>query len=292
MMQAAQEQQQLLARFMVDGAVVDQRYWFAKSYYLVTLRLLADAADSKYYYPSFVLLSMLYFKKAYVDNLDRWDLDRQCEWQWQVAFGYSEAEIGEFFNSKVPALSPSPPDRWVGGAIAALINVMRSAEAHLRFDLSRCVAWIYLTHYPSDIVHLSAFRDDFFNMAALFDAVTADMQAEIDAYTGAIFTGLPAEVAGLNLIDIAAEYGNGRTIDAEREATWARAQDLVDAFGIRLFSPYSLAYGPADSTFQYLQLSGDVTRGDYLECFDEIQNPPDMEASALLEPVLDYITGI
>lgn len=284
---AARDQLALATSFMSGPTIVDQRYWFAKSYYRVTMTLLDYVNEGKFYYPSYVLLCMLYFKKVYVDNLNAYNLaggasgqsasGGACEWQWQVAFSYATPEIGTLINSLVP-LSQTP-DKALGGMTSALINVMRSAEAHIRFDLSRCAAWIFRSHYPADVIYLSAFEEDFFSMSSLFEATTEEMKTEIYDYTGSWLAAAPTMVGTVNVVDLATEMANGATLAEERIETWERAQDLVDFVGADLKNPYILIHPSGGG----LELIGDVGWTNYLAGFDEIANYPTMQGSAALE---------
>ena len=68
---AAREGQQTRADGMLndDGSVTDQRYWFARVYQFVTEGELEEADRGTFFYPTYVMRSVLHFEKIYADNL-------------------------------------------------------------------------------------------------------------------------------------------------------------------------------------------------------------------------------
>lgn len=310
------EQKAIYESFRPQGGIItDYRYWFAYAYYNVTDQLLRQVQNCEFNYPSYVLLSILYFKKVYKENLDRLDSGQTPERQWQTAFSYARPTLppaieelcvsngiavgaltfgavgaasggvaGGTSQAIVGAVVGTAATSGLGEAFTALINVMRSSEAHLRYDLPRCLAWIYTSQYPMNLVSIGDFHDDFFIMADAFRTVTGTMQAEIYRYSGALLTNLPTDLYFVDLVDVATYLANGRTLAEERQKSWDRGVSLVTCPQANMADPFTLKEVTAGNT-PICELVGSLFDWDNLDCYDApcISDPPNMDATALFD---------
>lgn len=268
-----------------DGNVKDYRYWFARVYQYVTENEIAFVKARNFYYPSYVLRSVLYFEKIYRDNFDAFENEDSVEEHWRTAFetGVNQQQTTELLEQMMPALVASSADpktiavifttyllQKVLGATNTLVSAMK---AHIRFDLPRAEAWVFNTYYKNyERASLGNFRADFMSMAGVFDNAAAKMNIDM-----AKRLGLPVDLAPQLLQDTAMRVFFDADMGTERADTWRRAELLV-SLGLSTSDPYSFA---TDGSMQ-----GDVTHSNNLSGLNNFpQNDliPSMEDSAEMD---------
>ncbi len=270
------ERQRARADAMLDrsGQVTDFRYWFARVYQFVTENELAHAAGGAFYYPSYVMACVKYFEQIYNDNFEAFSEGGPVEDHWRQAF--EEAENQKHLQEEYHRLmlENTDPDAAAGLAAASLMqsvlgpvqSLVRSMQAHIRYDLPRAEAWVFNSFYSGfPEARLGDFRADFMSMSGVFDEAGRRMNTEM-----AERIGLPVDMMPQLLQDTAMRYLFDADMSTERADTWRRAELLVDE-GQSGVNPYS-AEG-----------SGNVTRGDHLSGIGRISDTnlrPTMSSSA------------
>lgn len=238
--------------------VHDNRYWFSRVYQFVTQGEIDQASSSGFYYPSFVLASVLYFENVYENNFEAWSGGRHedVEAHWQEAFqtcvdnedsiwdDLGEAGLGGALGGFAGGLLGIPLPGAVFGAAAAwatdeVLSAVRSLvvsmQAHIRYDLPRCEAWVFSQYYSGmENATLGNFQPDFMAMGGIFDRAGAQMNSDI-----ADKLGMPVDWAPPGLQDWAMTYLFDADMTTERNDTWMRAQALVDG-GLANNSPYAI----------------------------------------------------
>jgi hypothetical protein len=218
-------------------SVVDNRFWFAKVYQFVTEGELDFVKSNTYYYPSYVLLSVIYFEKIYRDNLSAGMKNAEAHW----AEAFKRAEIGD-------------NDDWVIFFYEAVWNLVDSMLAHIRFDLPRAEAWIYNSYYkPMKGVEFDDFKPDFMSMGPIFDKAGRRMTSVIEN-NNRIFKYTIAQLTPAMAQDFYMTYFEEADMAAERADTWKRAEMLVEK-GLNTDDPYTIKGGT---------VTGDVTKGSHL----------------------------
>ncbi len=224
-----------------DGIVNDYKYWFMKVYSFVTENEIKYAEENTYYYPSAVLLDVLYFDKVYKDNLNA-AADKQ-ETHWQDAFKTAKQMQG---------LTQAGAPTNVAQVVLSLVSGML---AHIRFDLPRSLAWVakdYNEKYGSNMDDL---QPDFFSMAGVFDNATRDMVPVIINELGRMGYAMDATTVKVmqsgNWMNLAMREGLNADMSTERLDAWDRAEALYRD-GLPK-DPYELKNG---------KLEGNVTKAD------------------------------
>jgi len=268
-----------------DGKVTDYRYWFARVYQFVTENEIKHVRAKAFYYPSYVLRSVLYFEKIFGDNFNVFDKAGPVESHWQKAFqtGMQQKEFTD--NLKDQMLNPAPSfgpagngrmgvsmaylTQLVMGATKSLVSAMK---AHIRFDLPRAEAWVFNTYYSHyEGASLSDFRPDFMSMSGVFDNAAAMMNKDM-----AERLGLPVDLMPQLTQDIAMRNFFDADMATERADTWRRAELLVEN-DLTTSNPYSF-----DRTGK---MQGDVTHADHMAGLIRLPQEdliPSMDESAKL----------
>ncbi len=240
------------------GNVTDYRYWFAKVYSYVTENELKFAASNAFYYPSYVMSSVLYFDQIYQDNFNAFNEQGKVEDHWKKAFeeGIKQKELTESYYQMM--MNNQNPDGGAGMAVAAMMqSVLGSAnslvaamKAHIRFDLPRAEAWVfnsYYSQYPN--AKLNNFQPDFMSMSGVFDNAAQEMNGDM-----AKRLGLPIDWVPQLMQDTTMRHLFDADMATERADTWQRAEELVDS-GQTGADPYKFEDG---------KLSGNATKSDNL----------------------------
>ncbi len=224
-------------------SVQDNRYWFAKVYQFVTEGELDFVESRIFYYPSYVLLSVIYFEKIYRDNLAAGMKAAEAHW----AEAFSRAEDGD-------------NDDWTIFFYEAVWNLVDSMLAHIRFDLPRAEAWIYNSYYkPMRGVEFGDFKPDFMSMGPIFDKAGNRMNSVIEA-NNSIFRYTLAKLTPTMAQEFYLAYFEEADMAAERADTWKRAEMLVEK-GLNTDDPYTIKDG---------QVTGDVTKGKHRSGVDQL----------------------
>lgn len=229
---------------LIGQDITDYRYWFAKVYSLVTENEIKFAQGLSYYYPSYVMMSVLYFDKIYQDNFDAWNAGTKIEDHWKTAF--EEAK--------------SQKENWWPVAYAAVASLVESMIAHIRFDLPRAEAWVFQSYYSKmPTVKIQNFRKDFMSMSGVFENAGREMMPEIREKTSGsgLGTRMPKSVD-----DAFMEKWFGAEMGAERADTWNRTEQLVEK-GLANDDPYS---------FNGDRLTGNVTGKDHVGGLKKLTN--------------------
>jgi hypothetical protein len=282
---AALGRQRTRAAGMVSGKTVnDYRYWFAKVYSFVTENEIAFVKRRAYYYPSYVLRSVLYFEQIFDDNVRAADRGAAPEPHWKAAFD-SMATCKKNVDNAVwamnhPQVNPQDP---TGGAstLAGLgLNVITQSilnsakaltegmKAHIRYDLPRAEAWVVNKYYSGiSGVGIGDFKTDFMSMAGVFDNAGASMQKDM-----ADKLSVPVDKTPSIMQDTTMTYWFDADMATERADTWRRAEIILPTAGTGPY-PTMGATGPA---------GGDTTTGDNVKVLDAIAGElrPSMSDSA------------
>jgi hypothetical protein len=244
-----------------SGDPLDNRYWFAKVYSYVTEGELHEARSSTYFYPSFVLECVRYFDKIYVDNAAAADGGRPVEEHWQAAFDAASDE-GLTWNDTL--------DLVTGDLYRSVWSMVQSMQAHIRYDLSRSVAWVYQSHYSQmEDAQVGQFGADFMAMTGIFDRAAVKMNTEI-----ANLHHLPANIMPRTSQDLAMAKWFSADMATERALTWERAEQLVEE-GLVGTDPYQ------DTEDGHLL--GDITGQDNMSNLQQLSDArlrPTMDASS------------
>lgn len=264
-----------------EGPPQDGRFWFAESYARVSEELTKAVESGRFQYPSFVLLSIAYFDVVYRDNFEAFQVRGTCEAHWEFAFRLSYGDWSAIARS---ALGPGLADAALG-----LFCLGRSAHAHLRFDLCRALAWAYSNHYPTgaDAPGLGAFEADFFGMGEVFDAVTVQMKAVIEARTGVPLSSIPGQVpwldGWLDTSEVGTVLGFGTPLAEERRRTWDRATEIAAGFSPLAFI---CVLDGASGGLRVPHFLGSLNDGvsqldgekvDFLGFLEQLADPPSMD---------------
>jgi Family of unknown function (DUF5995) len=224
--------------------VSDHKFWFAKVYQFVTEGEIDFVENKTFYYPSYVLLSVIYFEKIYRDNLTKGTAGAEAHWK--EAFERADGDN----------------DDWVSFFYEAVYNLVDSMIAHIRFDLPRAEAWIYNSHYKSmKGVQFSDFKPDFMSMGPIFDKAGVRMNDVINK-NNSIFRAAIASWMPSMLQDWGMTYMLEADMAAERADTWKRAEMLVDG-GLNTDDPFTIKGGA---------ISGDATTGSHRKGIDQLSN--------------------
>ncbi len=239
------------------GNVTDYRYWFAKVYSYVTDNELKFAASNAFYYPSYVMSSVLYFDQIYQDNFNAFNEQGKVEDHWKKAFeeGIKQKELTESYYQMM--IDNQNPDGG-GMAIAAMTqsvlgaanSLVAAMKAHIRFDLPRAEAWVfnsYYSQYPN--AKLNNFQPDFMSMSGVFDNAAEEMNRDM-----AKRLGLPINWVPQLMQDTTMRQFFDADMATERADTWQRAEELVDS-GQAGADPYKFEDG---------KLAGNATKSDNL----------------------------
>jgi hypothetical protein len=260
-----------------QGNVKDYRYWFAKVYSFVTENELNFAATNAFYYPSYVMASVLYFDQIYEDNFKAFNEGGKVEDHWKKAFeeGVKQKELTDLYYEMM--LNNSDPDAAGGLAMAAMMqsvlgavqSLVASMKAHIRFDLPRAEAWVFNNYYSQfPNAKLNDFRPDFMSMSGVFDNAAREMNEDM-----ANRLGLPVDMMPQLMQDTSMRQLFDADMATERADTWRRAEELVDN-NLAGNDPYQLQNG---------QLTGNVTSSDNLSGLNNLPTEglrPTMENSA------------
>lgn len=274
---------------MKDGdAVKDNRYWFSWVYQAVTQGEIEEAESSTFFYPTYVMRSVLYFDRLYEDNVKAADEGGTVEDHWREAFrvcaqgdrtrASSEAalEEGEALSENIPGLGDlGMAAAAVTAASANFFQAIRalvaSMQAHIRYDLPRAEAWVFEQYYQGmEGAQLTDFHPDFAAMDNVFEKATGKMNGHL-----AEMTGVPADMVPRMLTDFGMDHVFEANMSTERSDTWRRAEGLVDE-DLAGTSPYTDISGEGEIT-------GDVTGGDHLSGLSKLSDPnlrPSMEDPA------------
>jgi Family of unknown function (DUF5995) len=223
-----------------DGVVNDYRYWFMKVYSFVTENEIKYAEENTYYYPSAVLMDVLYFDKVYKDNLNA-SADKQ-EDHWKAAFATALQQ------QKGQGTIPLNVAKVVLSLVAGML-------AHIRFDLPRSLAWVAKDYNEKYGARMDDLQPDFFSMAGVFDNATRDMVPVIIEELGRMGYNLDAGMVKVmqqgNWMNLAMREGLNADMSTERLEAWERAVALSN--GDLPKDPYELKNG---------KLEGNVTKGE------------------------------
>jgi hypothetical protein len=221
-----------------NGFIKDYRYWFTKVYGFVTQNEMTFAKEKSFYYPSAVLLEVLYFDKLYEDNLNAGVAKQEVHWR-------------ESFKTieKLAAEGDDLPTN-AGEIIFSLISSML---AHIRFDLPRALSWVIQDYQRKFGAKPTDLQSDFFSMSGVFDLATQQMIpimiSQLLKQKESLGTAAIIVANEKNLMDFGMRYALGADMSLERLEAWQRTQALL-ASG-QSVNPYILT---ADN-----QLQGNVT---------------------------------
>jgi hypothetical protein len=238
-----------------NGTIIDYRYWFAKVYGFVTENEINFVESKAYYYPSYVLASVLYFEKIYEDNFNAFNEGAKVEDHWRTAF--EEAAKQKKLTDMYFEMMQDPNGGDSGMAIAALSqlvlgaanSLVSSMQAHIRYDLPRAEAWVFNTYYSQfPNAKLKDFQPDFMSMSGVFDNAARSMNEDM-----ASKLGVPVDLVPQLMQDTAMRKLFDADMATERADTWHRAEELVDN-NLAGNDPYQLQNG---------QLQGNVTSSDH-----------------------------
>lgn len=245
-----------------SGDPMDHRYWFAKVYSYVTEGELQEAEGSTFYYPSYVLQCVRYFDKIYEDNAQAADNGDSIESHWETAFE-AASDQGLTWNDTLDVLT--------GDLYRSVWSLVRSMQAHIRYDLPRAEAWVYQSNYSQmDGADISQFEPDFMSMGGVFDRAAARMNTDI-----ADLHHLPADVMPRSLQDLAMARWFDADMATERADTWERTEALVNEGLV----------GPDPYRDTGSELQGDVTNADHMSNLQQLSAErlrPDMSAPSNL----------
>lgn len=188
----------------------DGKYWFARVYQTVTTNELRMLDEGKYQYPEARMRQIIAFHDIYERNMQAWqagNLD-QVDPNWRVAFAAAEAENG---------------GTWYKPRSTEILHaLLPSVEAHIRFDLPRAIADVYMQeHGTNPTVSLTQYRPDFEAMNPVFAVALEQIRPEIEGQLVGIDPGN---------WDWGADTGFKALyfdIPVEREMTWDKAEAIV-----------------------------------------------------------------
>lgn len=227
-----------MAESMLDGEEVkDHKYWFTRVYQYVTEGELDYVHNKAFYYPSYVLRSVIYFEKIYRDNVAAVKTNA-VEKHWKTAFETSDEK---------------KDDLWVDfmDAVEALVQSML---AHIRFDLPRAEAWIFNSYYKSqNNISITDFKADFMSMSGIFDKAGERMNEDIYTKFSWMAKGLMKASNWPLTQDLFMRYWHDADMTSERADTWRRAEMLTEK-GLATDDPYKISNG---------EISGNVTQKDH-----------------------------
>lgn len=231
-----------------NGPVHDFRYFFARVYSYVTENEIRFVRERAYYYPSYVLRSVLYFEKIYEDNFRAWDRqkggDRSArpEDHWRIAFQRADDAQRNVAMARIQALASAgnPVTAATAGIAFMATSVMESAraltegmKAHIRWDLPRAEAWVFNQHYASmPGVGIRDFMTDFMSMSGVFDDAGRVMQDDMARKLGIPVNLMPALVQ-----DTTMRHMFDADMATERADTWRRAEVIQGSAGTGPYSP-------------------------------------------------------
>ena len=268
--QKARAESLVTKNFLGQECVRDYRYWFAKVYSYVTENELKFAASNTFYYPSYVMASVLYFDKIYEDNFKAFDDGKKVEEHWLSAFKEARSRQDSTWQQAVMTVGgalaagaatsgagmiPGGILGWAGGRVNdVVVSLTAAMKAHIRYDLPRAEAWVfnnYYSHFPE--AKLDNFRTDFMSMSGVFDNAAQEMNGDMVKKLGipdSVMTQLMPQLVQ----DASMRLWFNADMATERADTWQRAEELVSS-GKPANDPYRLENG---------KLEGDVTQSDNL----------------------------
>ncbi len=250
-----------------QGEVTDFRYWFTKVYSFVTENELKFADENAYYYPTAVMLDVLYFDKIYQDNLEAASKDQETHWK--AAFQTAKAQK----NGAVPL--------EIGQIVLSLVSHML---AHIRFDLPRALAWTMQDYEKRFGAKPDDLKPDFFSMSGVFDNATRQMipemqtQLEKKGLLSMVDQQLLKIMLDGNMLDYAMSNLLGADMRLERLEAWERMETMRSQNVIGQ-NPYRLVNG---------QLQGDITDGNYETGLQRVGQSKDLNQS--MKPSMDGLT--
>ena len=248
-----------MAGSMLDGEeVTNHKYWFTKVYQYVTENELEYIKTNAFYYPSYVLRSVIYFEKMYRDNVAAVTTNR-VEAHWKKAFETSDEK---------------EDDLWID-FMDAVESMIESMFAHIRFDLPRAEAWVFNSYYKfQNGVNIKDFIYDFMSMAGVFDNAGERMSKHVYDRFSFLAKGIMKTISPLMQEQIM-KYWHDADILSERADTWKRAEQLINK-GLATDDPYSIINN---------KFSGNVTSDNYQADLKLLQRNliPDMESNARLD---------
>lgn len=275
---ALQRQRERTAKLVDQGNVTDFRYFFARVYSFVTENELKFAESRAYYYPSYVMASVLYFEQIYHDNFEAFSSGARVEQHWRAAFEQMARNYQMVEVLRQQMLRPGPGGDPGGVATAYLSSLVMGSlrslvagmQAHIRADLPRAEAWVfnsYYRHMPG--VTLDDFRTDFMSMSGVFDNAGREMNAHLSE-----LLSLPLDRVPQLIQDTSMRHFFDADMSTERADTWRRAQEL-SAAGLAGTDPYQIQPGG---------LRGNVTDADHMSGLQQLPSEalrPSMSASVV-----------
>ena len=258
------QQLQRAAQFS-DKKGIDSRYWFAKTYSYVTKHMLDFTQNTQFFYPTYVMWSILYFDKLYDDNMNAFSKSFGGEAHWQRVFIENLIINKEMTLVDEAWLDPT----GLSTLLLASRAMAESMKAHIRFDLPRAEAWVYQSYYddmkarpdwqacdPS--IHdckLDDFQADFAGMFGVFDKAQQEMQHQLSEKISWL-----ASLASSGNMDWAMRNIFDADMRHERADAWARAQQLSKT------APSTGPYKPGKDGL----LVGDATQGNHVSALANI----------------------
>jgi Family of unknown function (DUF5995) len=239
------------------GNVTDYRYWFAKVYSYVTKNEIDFANSNAFYYPSYVMASVLYFEQIFQDNFNAFNDQGKVEDHWKKAFeeGIKQKELTESYYQMMFNLGGVDGGVMAAAAmtqsvLGAANSLVASMKAHIRFDLPRAEAWVFNSYYSQfPNAKLNNFQPDFMSMSGVFDNAAQTMNEDM-----AKRLGLPIHWVPQLMQDTTMRQLFDADMATERADTWQRAEELVDS-GRAGANPYKFEDG---------KLAGNATKSDNL----------------------------
>jgi hypothetical protein len=187
----------------------DMKYWFARVYQFVTEEELKQVDGGLYEYPLMKLQEVLAFHATYKRNLDSWRAGAKTgvEPNWAKAFAAAEAlNAGSYVRPR---------------SMEVMDALLPSMQAHIRFDLPRAIAQVYLDNYASiPGLSISLFKKDFDAMNIVFQRASDRLVPEVKAESYFFDPG-----ASQSLQDIGFPFIFH--IGIERQLAWEKAELLA-----------------------------------------------------------------
>jgi Family of unknown function (DUF5995) len=189
----------------------DMKYWFARVYQFVTEEELKQVDAGRYEYPLMKMQEVLAFHATYQRNLDSWRAGRTADVEpnWAKAFAAAEAmNTGSYLQPR---------------SMEILDALLPAMQAHIRFDLPRAIAQVYLddyAHIPG--MSISLFKKDFDAMNIVFERASNRLLPEVKAESYFFDPGASQTLQdfGFPLIF---------HIGIERQLAWEKAELLAES---------------------------------------------------------------
>jgi hypothetical protein len=229
------------------GGIGDHDWYFATVYAEVTRNEIDLAKSQAYFYPSYVLRSVLYFEQIYADNLAaHTNAPAKVEPHWKQAFADSDTAekivaAGEEGGTWANYVAPDPITGVVSKAAIGMgargyaggLALTSAMKAHIRFDLPRAEAWVFNTYYAGTAASLANFYPDFMSMKSVFDNATTAFLPQMQKATAA-----PLDWLSQSNQERSMRYVFDADMEAERNDTWDRAASSRSVAGT---GPYNMA---------------------------------------------------